>query len=542
MIERLLESWLDNASERSYQAPFCQMLLADGHRIVHSSRHSAIEFGKDVVTLAPDGSVCAYQLKGKPGGRFTGKEFQSILPQLLQLVTGDVSRPEVPSGARRRNILVTNALFEEEAAKALDEFNRGLPAGYQKLEVLSRGDLLDAAKRLGTALWPAELADANALLELLVSSGRDVLPLERLDALLTSTLALQEDANKPSAESVLRRITSAAVLTSIGLKTFSEEQNHLAVARAWVLCAVYICAAGARWNVNDARLTAAVDIAVEAALAELAWLTEEVRSAPDTWDRATWFHPLLRNAVFTEVTGWLSLYWVESQRTGWRNEEHRECLRSILPSDVKRLALWGEGALPQWLAWIWFLRGTEGDLHPEQQLVSLLALLLRTNGPSAKLEPLASPYYDLSEILRHRLPGLTPREDDHLARDTPAGGSFFVKTLLHLVARAGRKRTCQDAWPEYTRIAHREFRPADAWRFCVIKTGHGQELSEHVPLAGRWADLYAEARGTDTPGVPQSLRERPFLLAAFAMTCPWRATPAVLRYLSNTYYGPPFFG
>lgn len=63
------------------------MLSAEGHRILHSTRHSSIELGKDVVTTDKDGVPCAYQLKGNPGGRLTLQEFRGIEPQLRQQQT-----------------------------------------------------------------------------------------------------------------------------------------------------------------------------------------------------------------------------------------------------------------------------------------------------------------------------------------------------------------------------------------------------------------------------------------------------------------------
>ena len=107
MLERLIESWLDSATERSYQSPFCQMLAADGHLIVHSTQHTPIEFGKDIITVGPDGIPCAFQLKGHPGGRMTLTDFREVRPQLAELVENPIAHPGVPQ-KRHRCYLVTN--------------------------------------------------------------------------------------------------------------------------------------------------------------------------------------------------------------------------------------------------------------------------------------------------------------------------------------------------------------------------------------------------------------------------------------------------
>ena len=109
MLERLLEYWLDSVNERSYQAAFCQLLAAQGFKILHSTRHMPIEFGKDVIAVGPDGVTCAYQLKGNPGSRLTLNQFREIAPQLNELVTQRIIFPGLRRGPHR-SYLVTNGL------------------------------------------------------------------------------------------------------------------------------------------------------------------------------------------------------------------------------------------------------------------------------------------------------------------------------------------------------------------------------------------------------------------------------------------------
>lgn len=61
MIEKLLENWLDSSTERSYQPVFVQMLTAKGYKVVHSTRHCALEFGKDILAIDLNGAGCAFR-------------------------------------------------------------------------------------------------------------------------------------------------------------------------------------------------------------------------------------------------------------------------------------------------------------------------------------------------------------------------------------------------------------------------------------------------------------------------------------------------
>jgi len=123
VFERLIESWLDNASERTYQAPFCQMLAAQGYTVMHSTRHSPIEFGKDVIAKAPDGTLCAYQLKGNPGARLTLTQMRDIQGQLLQLVSQPIKYPGLRTHSHK-SYLVTNGEVDEEAQTSPHRYRR----------------------------------------------------------------------------------------------------------------------------------------------------------------------------------------------------------------------------------------------------------------------------------------------------------------------------------------------------------------------------------------------------------------------------------
>ncbi len=233
MIEKLLENWLDSASERSYQAVFVQMLSAQGYRVVHSTRHTAMEFGKDVLAVSPDGQGCAYQLKGTPGGRLGLREFRSdIQDQLVQLMSMAIVFPGFPEGPHK-SFLVNNGYFQEEVQRSADDLNR-MPYP-SKLTLIARGDLLSWCKEFGTALWPSELRDTRALLELFLSDPSDILPTEKLSQLLLQILAIDPSEKSPTKPEFERLVTSAALLTGIATSPFAERENHFAVVSAWTL-------------------------------------------------------------------------------------------------------------------------------------------------------------------------------------------------------------------------------------------------------------------------------------------------------------------
>jgi hypothetical protein len=234
VLERLIEHWLDSAGERGYQPAFVQMLIGDGHRVLHSSRHSPIEFGKDVISIAPDGVPCAYQLKGNPGGRLTLAQFREIQPQLQGLVTQAIAFPGVPN-VPHRSYLVTDGYVEEEVQSAIQQMNQTWERqghGANALAVVARGDLLEHAQSLGAALWPFGLADLGALIELLSHRGNDMLPLSKVDTLLSAMYRLAEKDKVLTQPELTRLVTSAALLISVSLRNFDNKENHFATISA----------------------------------------------------------------------------------------------------------------------------------------------------------------------------------------------------------------------------------------------------------------------------------------------------------------------
>ena len=108
MQERLIENWLDSATERSYQRCFLQMLSGQGYRVVHNTEHTPLEFGKDVIAVSSESRLCGYQLKGNPGGTLKPRDFDGFRGQLEQLATLSLAIPGFEGRILDECYLVTN--------------------------------------------------------------------------------------------------------------------------------------------------------------------------------------------------------------------------------------------------------------------------------------------------------------------------------------------------------------------------------------------------------------------------------------------------
>lgn len=351
MLERLVDSWLDSASERSYQAPLCQMLAGEGHRIIHSTRHGPLEFGKDVITVAPDGVPCAFQLKGNPGGRMTHKELRSFKGQLFELVSQPIVHPGVKSTKRHRCYLVTNGQVDEEVHRSLDDINRELERngfGKNRIQLWSRGHLFDLAVKLGVNLWPSEIEDLDAMLSLLAHRGDDIFPAKKFHHLLAKVMQVSDGSCVVGSEDLKRRVTSAALLTSIVLRNASLKENHYAIVMAWTMFISYAVAAAERHKKSFYRICrSSVDIAKTAIYDALLSICNDLQENRYMMSNRAFEIAPVYKARLTLVRALMSIYWLWSEKNIWSCPGHKDFLRDWMPSDFSEFNLWGQGVVPQ---------------------------------------------------------------------------------------------------------------------------------------------------------------------------------------------------
>lgn len=546
MLSRLLENWLDSANEKTYQPVFCQILSAQGHIILHSTRHNILEFGKDILTIDPDGEPCAYQLKGNPGSRLTLSQFQQIQAQLVQLVTQPI---ELPARKVRphKTFLVTNGEIDEAVTVAINSLNRGFEVQQtigHPIETISRGQLLAWLIEMGLNLWPTELEDLNGLLQLLVWKGNDIFPINLLHDLLAPLLCLtNEIKTKPNAYILQRRITSASILTAVSIKNFNLEKNYFAIISAWVLYCAYVIAACNRfkysYNNNGKK---AIDIAIKAIFDNLSGLCDELIEKKYYIEGNLLADNFVYKGRFTLLVALMSLYWFWCESEGWPNDSQQTFIKTFIPNGFRGLYLWGEGVVPQFLIYLWFQRAINTTPQPDFLLARLLMDIVALNTNKQGLG-LPAPYYNFDEIVRHTLRDLLGLREDPLQGDSFKNDSYFALALLHLLVRTNLKQTCKQIWPDFTKLGQKHFLPSKPWRYCLWRTDGGEEITEQPPLTKAWGELVNEARDVTCTEVPNELKSNKYLLMLFIILFPFRGIPSVIRYLgkefNDSWFIPP---
>lgn len=541
MLERAVDNWLDKASERSFQVPFCYMLSRQGYTIVHISSHNAMELGKDVLAVDQKGTPCAFQLKG--GGITMRKWRDEVSGQVWDLAYGTVQHPSIKSSKRHRPFLVTNGDIDEPVQRAIGDMNETLKGlGLPEIETKVGGQLKKDAKDLQTDLWPGELVDAKDLLDVYLHNGKDVFPKEKLASLLESTLPFTKVRSRPPAKKACNRaIASTAVLTALILSSFTEEENHVAEIEAWTLYVAYALALAERWNLEPKYYEAEVEIALRAIKNALTDLAEEVMERQHLAEGlATVDEPFYRVRV-TWVAALLCILSMWRRADGEKQTDIDRFTRQFATNNAQSWALWGEAAISQFLAIYWH---TKLILASSRQADGLLGMLANSVCDSKKpgidsglpdiyLEAADCLPYLADEELRQVLPDELKVQ---LAKEpltvSYRGYSHTLEGLTHLLVQQNWKRQMKLLWPNVTRINLHRFEFDEPWHFYRWRNEGGTEKFIMPKHTQSWDELKAAANSTTGEGLPALIRQRPLFALLFLCVCPHRISAPALRWMN----------
>ncbi|TNB47148.1 hypothetical protein FF124_13280 [Martelella lutilitoris] len=560
MLENLIEHWLDSIGERGYQAAFLQMLIGEGHTIMHSTRHNAMELGKDIITIGPDGIPCGFQLKGNPGGRLTLNQYREISSQLKELVEYPLKYPGIPEGPHRC-FLVTNGEVEEEVQRSISDFNESLKSrGFdskQKIEIISRGQILSWAIKYSHNFWPNDFSIHENIIKMYNVDGKSLPELDNISSALDIILSItvkDEGRNKISFE---RSLISSALYISFCIRNYVRRKNHTAIAACWVTLMAFYAGALERYAFSPSKnLQRSFDVAREAFFSAILDLFDEVERRSEAVrsnagssdfdinriylqsgglsDRYLW------NARALKTLSLLSLLDIEDKRADSKfrlSSQQRDSLKNFLSPEHTKIEIWGEAAIPQVLTYCFGMWIKDASQRPDLLIFDIINWIVSENKNRNYSFP---PYYNIDDCLRMKLKSALNLNGKDLSTEIQSKSSFFAEGLLHCFVRSNLKSLAKAIWPEITRISHNAFYPESSWAFCLWRVPRGKNTSRQMPFPYNWSDIQQEASNIETPHVPSLLRADPLILLAFIIFHPHRSIPEVLRYLHFAICGTWF--
>ena len=423
----------------------------------------------------------------------------------------------------------------EEVNRAIDDRNRawakqGLPDFHLQTRV--RGHLIKQAKELGIDLWPKELTDIKTLLEMFLENSQGVLPKEKLASLFESTFPLKplDKKKKPSKKHCERVIASAAILCAIAISSFSNEKNHVAEIEAWVLYISYVLALAERWELSDTVYKDEFKIATQSIYNSLANLCDEIKERKEFIEGDPLADSYIYDVRVTWLLGLMSIYALWRASKDEPKDDVDDFLREFSKEKRDQSDLWGEAAIPQFLAFLWYSRQISATSDPDDLLRSLISDICEQNEPKGE-GLLASPYYEADDILPEML-GVA----EEPLMDSFSGQSYALEGLIHLYVRGNSKQSKQSMkflWPDVTRLMYLSFEPENFCDFYKWRNEKGKNWSVSPQHTQEWNELKALASESDGACIPPSIKKHPILLLLFLCVYPHRMNAEVLRWLDT---------
>lgn len=538
MIERLLETWLNKANERSFQYPFCYWLASQGYKVIHLSRHCGMEIGKDVLAIDPKGVPCAYQIKGVDGGKLTQKRWiKDVQAQIQRLTNTAIVHPSIPPDVPHRSYLVINGELEEEVFYEIQNFNKCQERdGYpnRKLNVIVKGELLDGFKRLQSDFWVDNLPETKTYLELLLESGKGQLPKDKLSQLIYAALPFNTDEGKrPNGRKIGRSLAGCAIICASAISSFTTEENHVAEFEAWTIYFSYTLALCERWGTPRKEIQFALDIATEGIYSSLDRLCEELLIREHLVVGNVLTDKFVYGVRLTRLLGLMGLFALWRKHRGTSRTSDSEVAKDGFLHDFsikhrRSIDFWGEHAIPEIFSFYFYYR----TIDPTQDRVDILfwviQRILNLNGNGSGR--LANPYYDAEQILPH-ISGL----QSHPLRDSFSGSSYCLEAVLHLFVRLNYKQRTKQLFPPITKMIFHTLEYDKPWHlfFYRIEQDTGHRKSSMLVPPHSWTRFKADAHEGMGQSIPLTLKDHPFHYLCLINTFPHRLNSDGVRWIDT---------
>jgi hypothetical protein len=509
--ERLLENWLTNINERSFEIPFSQLLASENFSVIHLSRHGPFEDGKDLLAIDPDGNPCAFQIKGAEGGKITQKAWASFIPQITRLVELPIKHPSINPDLPRRTFFVTTGELDEEVrteieTRNIDWNNRKLP----KLEVIVKGELLQRFKSLQSNFWPENLSYERDLLGFYLADGASNINKKGFSRFVSSLLPL--NGENPGNQICKRSLASAGIFTAYALMPFEQQQNHASIVEKHLLEEKY-------WR-------GSFEIASHAIENSLENLWGELKNRKHFTEGNPLVDGLFYRGRMTKLLGLASAYGIikSHQDTNWKSEE----VYKFISEHQKEVILWGEAAAPQILALYWFLKINSLSYNSDYLLFDMIGAICQVN---EQANGIPDPYHDFGEIMETLL-----KLSETSTPEIYKGRSYILESLIQLFARREWRGALADMWNLITHIDFAEFIPPNPSDFCFWYLEDGLFKLTKPEMPQSWKKLQEQAKKTDTSNIPNLLKENPGLLLLFSIVFPHRLNKNVVKFLDDKFF------
>ena len=506
------------------------MLAHQGHTILHLTRHCGMEHGKDVITTDGEGMVCAFQLKKADGKIKLSKWQNELLGQVMQLVYSPVAHPSVKDySSHHHSYFVTNGEFEEEVFREIDLLNKdwvfkGQP--QYKINTIVKGQLLNWANELKTDLLPTEIRDFKLLLEFYLASGQGILDREKFARLLDSHF----ERKTKSASQSRRIISSGALLCCIATSTFTNHENHIATAEAWIMFTSYLmkfC------EVNKLTLPAyrnELEICRQIITNSIKNSFEEAASARHLVVGNPFHDVFVYKPRVTYLIGFYAGLALHELITASSDASVLQSIRSFIEKHDDDIELWGESAVPCCLNYYWLQKTSLQENRSKHLLRSITGTVIHSHRDRKSVFP--DPYYDIDEALSA---GFEENEEKKAGKSRK-GFSYYLESLLMLCVKENDREFVASEWFDITKIFFSTFELLVQEDFFSFRCAEGKEVFKTPVQTESWHRLQKMAHEDfQDSGLCEIFKNNRWFYPFFFLLFPHRVSTACTLWFDRQF-------
>lgn len=520
MKEKLVEEWLINAHERGgIDQAFGQYLISEGHEILWLG-HSATEFGKDIISLAPDGAVHAFQIKDENINLST---LRSIDSQLTELIETPPVHPRIPSGTSHVPHLISSGLINEPANQQIRAKNEGLTMrNLPTLVTVDRRGLVHRFVSMSDSFWPEQPTHFRDFLSFHLSNGRGDFAPAMFSSILKSLLHSENESTNRRGQ----RVAAVGLLGNILLQPFERTNDHWSLCQGWTLVAGHIAWFAAKHELPRSKWIGAFELAKSTARQEAVKLSNEALKPSALRPKDFEFddYTRSRNLIIASVLAATSLI-------GGRNELERVSeVDGLLTTlfDQRRFFLWGESAVAMAVLLNLYTESRSDSLSGLKIIEEAVLEITARNTVYSDDEPFEPPHVSADEILAKLFCHEREKQKRRQARV-----SWCLKSLLGFLARRGQRDFLEANWPAISKIQLVNFLPLTAEDILLWRCDGGREDRTLPEKTQSWGALVKEAKSDLSGKLPTILVEDRDFLILFALVYPHRLNDVLLTQLDH---------
>lgn len=521
-LRTTIENWLNNTNELGFQMPFCQALLSKGFSIVHNSKHNASEQGKDIIAVDNKSTPHCYQLKG---GNISLKKWRKeVKDEIEELIDLKIEHPSINKKKKHKSYLVTNGELADTVRNAIDNLNSGK---WKKnpLKTITGGELLKDFIQISENFIPQEISNYKSFLELYFTNGKELINEKLFTDFIKDTLRLFE-ANL-SKEERKRNIGATVLYTSYIISSFKKENNYISIIQTLSLLISYIFALVEKNDLEDKDWFNSFEIIMNEMILNCKNLENEISN-----DGLNSINSTVWDGEIAPFRRQLAISYSLTFKVFQIIAKNSKIETSFIEKTIGKTIVYGETALLRFIFMFFYLHHNKQPMSYEYLLFAL-DKILELNGRKGEAGML-SPYYNISTAVKlHYENNYGLAFLDKILVENFTRRSFFMESLITLLAKHGKRTELESRWREITYIWQESFTPNTLWEHFIWENTAGKENSTFPKNPQSWKELTEQANKIDMESIPKVLQNHSDFLPFFLLVYPHRVNANYIKFLDD---------